>query len=138
MIYYVPKHFQIQELIDPITFGMYGGQAWMFFRPELLYSLDAIRDYFDKAVLINNWHESGPFKWRGLRTPASPNWGDYEPHGKGVAVDFDVEGLKAEEVRQEILAHKDGTNFQYIMRMEKGTSWVHCDCFNISDRIRLF
>jgi hypothetical protein len=47
------------------------------------------------------------------------------PHMTGQGVDFDVQGLLAEEVRQWLI--KNPNLLPYPIRLEAGVSWVHLD-----------
>jgi hypothetical protein len=140
-MFYKCRHFAIDELVDQATFRRFGELAWQFFRPEILISIDGIRDYYSRPIIVNNWHDGGPFSERGLRILNDGDKAIYSPysaHPMGAAVDLDVEGVPAEEVRQTILAHKDEDAFKLINRLEKGTNWVHADVFNVENRIVVF
>jgi hypothetical protein len=52
-------------------------------------------------------------------------------HGFGKAVDFNVVGMEAEEVRLWIKAH--ASELPYPCRLEKDVSWVHLDVMNNTD-----
>ena len=134
---YKCEHFQIEELVDKATYDKFGEQAWMFFDPAILFSLDGVRDYFGKPVTVNNWKAGGPFQWRGLRPRSCDIGAEYSIHRFGGATDLDVKGLTAEEVRQEILKNKDHEKFRLINCMEADVLWLHMDTRNISDRIRI-
>ena len=49
-------------------------------------------------------------------------------HTMGKAVDFDVEDMKADEVR--LWLAKNGKFLPYPIRVESGVSWVHMDVFD--------
>jgi len=136
MNYYKCKYFQIYELIDPITFHKWGEQAWMFFNPHILFSLDQIREYYGKPITVNTWFHGGEFSMRGLRPPTSNIGATYGQHRFGNAFDYDVKGLSAEQVRQDIIEHKDDL-FKYVTCLEANVNWVHMDCRNIENRIML-
>jgi len=136
MVYYKCKHFEIYELVDPVTFDKWGEQAWMFFRPEALLSLDKIREFYNKPVTINNWKWGGSFRYRGLRPNYVTTGAVWGQHRFGNAFDLDVKGLSAEQVRQDIIKNKD-TVFTEITCLEANVNWVHFDCRNVSNRIML-
>jgi hypothetical protein len=54
----------------------------------------------------------------------------------GQAVDFDIEGMVAEEVRQWLIARK--SFLPYPIRLEEGVSWVHLDIQDTGQKIYLF
>lgn len=135
-MFYKPKFFQIQELVDKVTFARFGERAWMFFNPVFLRSLDRVRHHFDAPVTVNNWRSGGPFSQRGLRVTTNVG-ATYSQHRFGNAGDYDIEGYSAEEVRQEIINNKDHHNFELITCVEVDVKWVHHDCRNINNRILL-
>ena len=134
-LFYKCEHFDIEELVDRKTFDLWGNRSWMFLRADALISLDQIRKYFNKPTWVNNWIVGGSFQWRGLR-PAYCNVGNvHSQHRFGNGFDLDVEGMDAEEVRRAILENQD--RFPMIMCLETDITWMHFDCRNIPDRIRL-
>jgi hypothetical protein len=145
MQYYRARYFGIYELVDQPTYERFGEAAWEFFRPEALFSLDSIRDYFNKPAIVNDWHLPGSksqvYTDSGLRIRNEKNKDIYSPysaHSMGCAFDVKIQGMPAEEARQAILDHKNDEPFQYIMRLETGVSWLHFDTFNVLNRIVLF
>jgi uncharacterized protein YcbK (DUF882 family) len=58
------------------------------------------------------------------------------PHILGKAVDFDVEGMKAEEVRKWLILNRD--SIPYPIRLENNVSWVHLDVEDNGTKIYLF
>lgn len=137
--FYKCKYFKIQELVDKKTFERFGESAFMFFDPRLLRTIDAIREYFNKPVLINNWSQGGDFDSRGLRRPDDPEGAKFSQHRFGRAVDFTVFGLTAEEVREIIINNQTHEAFREIKRIEDGVSWVHIDFANVEgENIILF
>jgi hypothetical protein len=57
-------------------------------------------------------------------------------HLSGKGVDFDVQGLVAEEVREWIIKYK--TLWPYPIRLENGVSWVHLDVYDAGENVYLF
>jgi hypothetical protein len=133
---YKPRYFEIQELVDRVTFERFGVGSLMFFSPLALQALDGLREYFNRSVTVNNWHKGGPFQFRGLRPRGCAVGGEYSQHRFGNAFDCDVAGLSAGEVRKEILLHKDDPKLELITCLEADVSWVHFDCRNV-ERIRI-
>ena len=135
------KHFQLNELVDRTTFEKYGQQCWQFFPKEALEMLDGIREFFKSPVTVNNWHIGGQYQFRGWRPVWSNVGAPQSMHRKGGAFDCDIQGLTAEEARQNILADKDNPLLKNIMRLEDGVSWLHTDTGIIpkgKNRIYLF
>jgi len=135
--YYKCTHFDIRELVDKNMYDEWGESAWMFMRTDALVSLDNIRDYFGKPVIVNDWMFGGSFQYRGFRTPWCAIGASISQHRLGNAFDLDVKGMGADEVRQVIISMKDHPAFERITCMETGTAYIHFDCRNIPDRIRL-
>lgn len=131
------KHFDIKELVDEKTYKQFEEGSWMFFNQDALKALDGIRDYFETPVIVNNWASGGQFQFRGLRPITYTGGGTYSQHRLGNAFDCDVSGMSAEQVRKKILADKDNELLKLITCIEGGVNWVHFDCRNIPDRIRV-
>ena len=129
------QYFKLQELVDEPTFLKYGKRCWSFLDAKLLYALWVIREDIGKPITINNWMWGGNFSQRGLRHNQSPmvksKKGIYlSAHCLGKALDFDVKGMKAEEVRDWIV--KNNHYFDFKIRLEnklngKQINWVHLD-----------
>lgn len=137
----IKKYFKIQEFVSPRVYKKYGETAWQFICPRLLHTLLIIRIAIDKPITINNWHTGGKFKQRGLRS----NMGSIfyskfkkgrmylSAHVMGRAVDFDVAGMTAPEVRDWLEMFEK--ELPYKIRLEnkmkgKQISWVHLDMFS--------
>jgi len=125
--FYKPQFFKTEELVDPDTFFAFGERSLMFLDIRVLKLIDAIRIYFNSPMTINNWNTGGGFKNRGFRNPKSSVGASYSQHRFGRAVDFDVRGKTADQVRQIILNNQHIHPFSEITRMELGTNWVHID-----------
>lgn len=130
------KYFDIRELVDETTFKAHGESSWKFFDFRLLETMLFVREELGKPITINNWHVGGSFDERGLRTNLSPlvkgKTNLYlSAHILGKAVDFDVKGMSAENVRKWLKENED--SLPYKIRLEhnmkgKPISWVHLDC----------
>lgn len=136
----IKKFFSIEELVSKKVHTKYGEKAWQFMCPRLLHTLLVVRKAIDRPITVNNWHNGGKLQQRGLRS----NLGSIfmskfkkgrmylSAHVMGKAVDFDVQGMTAEQVRMFIKGiHKD---LPYKIRLEhkmngKFISWVHLDLF---------
>lgn len=135
------ENFKIHELVDPVIVSRYGEFAWSFFKPQALMMLDAIKDFYQTSVTVNNWTWGGNFQWRGLRTSRCKEGGEMSQHRLGGAFDLDVRGVSPSKVRKDIIDNKDGV-FHLITRLEvtlngKEINWVHFDCANVPERIVL-
>lgn len=132
LVYYKPEHFRVEEFVDPATFKRRGADALNDMDTRILITADEIRVYFNKKITINNWVWGKEREWSGLRTKDSPYFSYDSQHSFGRALDFLVDGIDAQEVRDEIKTHQDHHAFRFITRMEefKGQSWCHIDCKN--------
>jgi len=129
-----PYYFNIKELVDKKTFSNIGWNAlYWCFDSRLLWTADAIRHYFGRPMLINNWDMGGNLQYRGFR-PFNCNFGaKFSQHRFGRAIDFNILGMDDQEVRK-IIKEKGRSEscFKYINRLEdfKGMNWVHIDLAN--------
>jgi hypothetical protein len=137
---YDPVYFDLDELVCEHVYDYFGKRAFMFFDPRLLITIDRIREVLNKPIYINNWQIHGEHSQRGLRCTqcdlvkkaVDANQLYMSAHMEGQAVDFDVLGLVAEEVRQWII--KNQKILPYSIRLETDVSWVHLDCRQVDER----
>jgi hypothetical protein len=57
-------------------------------------------------------------------------------HVLGMAVDFDVKGMKAKDVRLWLIEHK--SELPYKIRLEKNVNWVHLDVEDEPDNNKVY
>jgi len=127
---YVPKHFKIHEFVDPATYRARGDKAIALIDWRMLWTMDAIREYFDVPITINNWFWGGPRKWSGIRYANSDEYSQFSQHSYGRAIDFVSAKMVAAEMRKKIMDNPNEEAFQYITTIENFTNmnWVHIDC----------
>jgi hypothetical protein len=138
------KYFKAYELVDKQVYDKFGEDSIQrFFDPRLLKVILFIRDSLGKPITINTWHEGGRFSQRGLRTNMSPivmikHKLYLSGHVLGMAIDFDVKGMTAEEVRLWIIKHQK--ELPYPIRLESKVNWVHLgvDTFKNGIKIDIF
>ena len=136
----VKKYFQIYELVGRTTYKIHGERAWKFFDDDLLKCLLVVRKGLGRKMTINNWKWGGKFAQRGLRTIVQQLVKRYfvrrklyvSAHLMGKAIDFDVEGMTAPDVRKWII--KNAKLFPCKVRLEnlmkgKPINWTHLDTF---------
>lgn len=134
-------YFNIRELVCPHVYNRFKESAWQFLSTELLSTLLILRTVIiDKSMIINNWSLKKSYSQRGLRCNQCSLVKDknsvyLSSHCLGKGVDFNVQGMTAEEVRK--LIKKNVDKFEYPIRLEEGTSWVHVDCYTTDDSIKL-
>lgn len=131
---YQLKHFIIKEFVPPEVWDSESEQSIIRLDERILETADQVREFFGVPVTINNWHNGGQFRYRGLRTPRCPQYIAGSMHCVGKAFDCDVKGKTAEDVRSEIMMNQD--KFPHIMRMESLVNWVHIDIKGIDDHKR--
>lgn len=129
----IKDFFGIKELVCPHVFDKFGEGAWALFDPRLLAVLLFIRTNLWKAVIVNNWHKGGQFSQRGYRCNLCQLVKEKTikdklyctAHSEGMAIDFDVVGMTAEEVRTWL--HNNRERLPYSIRLETNVNWVHLD-----------
>lgn len=125
------NYFTIKEFVDRSTYQKYGAKSIWFVDEELIDQMNQLRDLFGREIIVNNWANGGSFQWRGLRTSKSSEYSTYSSHSFGRAVDFDVNGISAEQARVKIIQwYNEGILISKSISLEKDVSWVHLDTRN--------
>ena len=119
-------------------YDKYGERSWKFLCPRLLHTMLIIREVLGVSITVNNWYRGGSFQQRGLRSNLGYIFLKYFKRGRiylsghvlGKALDFDVKGMTAVEVREWLVNNAD--ILPYKIRLEnkmkgKPISWVHLD-----------
>lgn len=125
------KYFGIKELVCPHVYELYGEAAWQFLDERMLKNLEWIREKLGKPIIVNNWAKGGQYSQRGLRCTrcilviekVDLRKVYLSAHIQGKAVDFNVVGMTAEEVRDWLEEHKQ--ELPHKIRIEKDVNWVH-------------
>lgn len=120
-------HFKVQELVDKATFDRLGVDAITLFDPRILEIAEGLRTFFNAPMTINNWLWGGNLQNRGLRGPECTIGAPKSYHKVGKALDCDIQGFTAAELREEILRNQDAPELCLIQRMEADVSWLHVD-----------
>lgn len=132
----VSKHFTCCEFLPPAQHKIVMARKteaerlvkfYMFMDRRIVEYAEKVRNYFKVSITINNWNNKGSYQNRGWRAKNSPVGAKNSMHKFGKAIDFDVKGLTAEEVRQMI---KEDQKLFYsfgLRRVEEGVSWLHSD-----------
>jgi hypothetical protein len=137
----IKKYFCIEEFVSKEVFEKYGESAWQFISPRLLHTMLIIRKEFKKSITINNWKWGGKFSQRGLRENTCRMVMNknrlgityLSAHVLGCAVDFDIQGVDAMDVRIWLAGNPD--KLPYKIRLEnemngKQINWVHLDVYS--------
>lgn len=135
MSIYVPKHFELYEVLPPVMYGRVkklGIIAWQMFDPYCLVTNDRLRERFG-PIIINDWFWDGRFKYSGWRPFNCPDGAFLSIHKRGAGFDLKFSKVRADEVRADMRANPDLPCFEYIHRVEEfeGMSWFHFDRGNI-------
>lgn len=129
--------FDIKELVCPHVYDRYIVQlgwsemrVWDMFDIRTLESLLFVRKTLNRPITINNWQIGGVFDERGLRCALcdlvdSKEVAYISPHVIGKGIDFDVQGMTAEEVR--VWLEDNSKRLPHPLRVENDKSWVHLD-----------
>lgn len=125
--YYKPEHFLVQELVDPLTYKLLGERSLICMDIRVLKLLDQMRDYFNKPMHVNDWHCGGQMKSRGFRCPSNPVGASFSQHRFGRAIDFTINEISSDNIREIILANQHIEPFAQITAMEQNITWVHFD-----------
>ena len=144
------KHyFKPQELVSPQVYNRFGADSFQFFSTDLLHTLLVIRKNINRPITINNWHVGGTFSQRGLRDNQTPifkkkfvnNSLYLSGHVLGMAVDFDVQGLSAHEVRQWLVNNEEilpcKIRLEHLLRGVE-INWVHLDVKFTEDNPKVY
>ena len=133
------KYFELYELVDRTTYELWGEDAWTLLNPNLLYSIDGIREFFGVPCYINNWYGGyGSNQYRGYRPQVCPVGAEFSEHKKGNAADMTIKGWYTGDARNLIMENQNNPLLVKIMRMERDVTWLHIDCKIVSNRIYLF
>lgn len=136
------NYFSPEEFFSPKAFNKYKHLGSYFFLSRLdlrlIKTLLVVRVTIDSTMVINDWKWGGKYTQRGFRDTSTALTKDralkndpwLSAHLTGMAVDFDVKGMTATEVRSWIKENKD--LLPYKIRLErkykgKEISWSHLD-----------
>jgi hypothetical protein len=94
-------NFYLDELVHP---DFYDGtrKAEKFLDRRIVEGLQAIRNYIDQPITVNNWAVGGKRKFNGLRPMNSAVGAKYSQHKFGRAFDLVVPGRTPEEIHDVI------------------------------------
>lgn len=138
----VKKYFQLKELVCPHCVNTFGDNAWQFISTELLSIIYTLRtQVIKKPMIVNSYNNN--LTQRGLRCNICQLCKDnttknkiyMTAHGLGKAIDFTVNDMPAEEVRNLIRSNID--KFEYPIRLERDVTWVHVDAYTTDNKTKL-
>ena len=128
---YTPQHFGIKELVPKTLYSHYQsrGDAFLFqvvFDERLLKLIDRIRDQFG-PMTANDWSWGGTNQYRGFRPPDCNIGAKLSQHRFGRAADLIPKNITSGEIRKEIIANQNSSNWKDIGGLEMNISWLHID-----------
>ena len=121
---YIPKDFDLQEFVSPGIYEKFGEKAWQFLDERLLRNIQWLRDELG-SITVNNYKWGGSNKYRGFDEGVYRKTGTSQ-HNMGRALDFDVKGKTAQEVRKILLERQNELPEPNIW-VENDVNWVHMD-----------
>lgn len=141
---YRPKRLEPYEVLPPEIYEGEGEKGLRYLDNRILWTSDAIYDYFDqepyrseypfpgprRRVWCNNWKWGGRFRYRGFNPPWVHRKAKLSQHFMGRALDLTYENLPAEIIRKVIKAKPTEPAFQFIRAIEEDVSWLHIDTRN--------
>lgn len=127
----ISPNFHIEEFVPQGIFDQYGEKSVWFVDMRLIEGMEWLRSYFGAAIIINNWHQGGPFQNRGFRTPQTTVGRRLSQHRFGRACDFNVVGIKPQVVWARLQKDWDivrqHTFFTTMEDIDDTPGWVHID-----------
>ena len=137
----ISKYFDKEEIMSRHVFE--AGGDYDLLDADLQKLVVWIRETLGRPMYANNWSIGGQFSQRGYRTNDDPvckaqKFAIGSAHFKGKALDFDVKGMTAEQVRKWLHDNQDSAPVRF--RVEKGVNWVHVDVMHhrASDKAYFF
>ena len=124
----IEKYFDKEEVLSKHTIDT--GGDYDLLDTDLQNLVVWIREKLGRPMFANNWAIGGQFSQRGYRTNDDPvckaqKFVPGSAHFKGMALDFDVKGMTAEQVRKWLYENQEDAPVRF--RVEKGVNWVHVD-----------
>ena len=127
----VAKNFYLSEFIHPSFLEVTGINPLWFIDPRAFSMAQALRDRFNKPVIINDWVRGGNYSLSGLRPFLSEIGAPLSQHKYGRAIDPKVLGIDALEVQLEIRRNWKFYQGAGLTTIEDSTpTWTHMDCRN--------
>lgn len=125
----VGKYFVVQSFVPKSYYDYFGEHAIRFVDPWLIFACQFIREYFNKPMILNNYHLGGKLQNRALRAPFSKVGGKLSFHKFSEAGDFNIVGMDDFKVYKTML--KDpvfyDAGIRRLERIEFTPGWIHFD-----------
>ena len=126
----ISDHFQLEEFVPPNVFQTWGANAVWFVDPRLIELAEFVRTFFNKPVIINDWHRGGQLQYRCFRDQETNVGAKLSQHRMGRAMDFNISGMTPQEVYSAILANSGAFMKAGLTSMEDISAtptWTHID-----------
>lgn len=126
----ISSYFYLYEFVPKEIYERWGDKSIWFIDRRIVLLADFIRDRFGKPMTINNWHEGGPFSYRGFRQRSCEVGGDLSQHRFGRAIDFNIAGLTAQEVYKDLIDNQDmylKAGATTVEDINFTSGWTHLD-----------
>jgi hypothetical protein len=123
-------YFKVQELVPEGVYKDRREASLQLIDNRIVEFIEGLREALGRSITVNNWLWGGEFQYRGLRTPESGAYSKYSQHTFGRALDFDVQGMTAQEVRNWIINNRDLDFVRPITFIEGSVNWCHVDVRN--------
>lgn len=97
------KHFKPYEFVPKDMYNKYGNKVMRWVNPKIVNILDYLREKYGKRIIVNNWKWNGKLQYRCLRPFDCTVGSKMSDHKFGNAVDFNIDGLSADDVWDKIM-----------------------------------
>jgi len=121
------KYFKVQEFVSKKFYADRGDKAIYHIDSRAIKFIEELRGVLGKSITINDWSWGGKFQHRGYRTTDSSDYSPHSQHSDGRALDFDVKGMTANEVREFLIANVNNSIMKDVSFIESDCNWVHID-----------
>lgn len=126
-------YFDLEEFVPPQIFKLFGKDSIWYIDPKIVELATAYRMFFNKPVVINNWHKGGTYSYRGYRPPRVNVGAEYSQHKSGRAFDCTIGKMTEKQMFDTIKE-----NFSYFKEFGLTTmedyrftdGWIHSDVRN--------
>lgn len=132
----VSKNFILQEFLPDYVYNRFGEKGIWLIDPRIISLAQAIRDFYNRPVIINDWYYGGnqyapgkTYNHSGYRAPSTRIGATYSQHKFGRAIDIKIRDLHPNTIRHDLRTNFALFSTYGLTTIEKDTpSWVHCDC----------
>jgi len=121
------ENFSLEELVHPVFIEKIGARSADFLHPELVPTLQRLRDRFG-AMVVNGTFSGNVYTESGLRLPNGVIGAKLSAHRFGTAADLKFYDTTPEKVQDYIIKHQ--SEFPTIKRLEDAkvtVTWLHCE-----------